>query len=65
MDATKPLYEKGRLPVEVILLEGESVLERAFNSLFLADWTALSLAQSYGIDPNTTPLVEKFKTLIV
>jgi len=61
MDITEKLYqEKG---FEVISKEfiGNSRFERIFKSLLLADWTALSLSQFYGTEPEKVSIIEDFK----
>lgn len=57
------LQEKG-FPVNKILLNGESRLEKIFNSLLFADWTALGLSEIYGTEPEQVPLIEDFKKRI-
>ncbi|MEK7179869.1 MAG: bifunctional phosphoglucose/phosphomannose isomerase [Patescibacteria group bacterium] len=64
MEITKNLFLEQGFSVESLTLVGENVLERAFNSIFLADWVAFHLAQKYGVDPESVPLIEKFKTLL-
>jgi len=64
MKVTEQLYQDKGLPVTNLFLEGDSKIEQIFNSLLLADWTALELAKFYGTEPEKVPLIEKFKTLI-
>ncbi len=64
MKITKSLFLEQGFSVESLTLVGENVLERAFNSIFLADWVAFHLAQKYGVDPESVPLIERFKTLL-
>ncbi|MDP2705431.1 MAG: bifunctional phosphoglucose/phosphomannose isomerase [Patescibacteria group bacterium] len=64
MDIAKDLYLTRGFDVEEVMLTGSHVLEKAFNSIFLADWTAFSLASFYGVDPEQVPLIEEFKSLI-
>jgi len=64
MKVTEQLYQDKGLPVTNLFLEGDSKIEEIFNSLLLADWTALELAKFYGTEPEKVPLIEKFKTLI-
>jgi glucose/mannose-6-phosphate isomerase len=61
----KKLYEKRGLPVTILTLSGSSVFEKIFNSLLLADWTALHTANFYGAESEQVPMVEEFKKLIV
>lgn len=64
MVVLEKLYRDRSLPVEVIEMNGQSPLERIFNSLLLADWTALYTAQGYGLEAEQVPMVEEFKKLI-
>lgn len=64
MDVTKELFQSRGFDVEEIALSGGSPLEKAFNSILLADWTSLALARFYGVDPEKVPLIEEFKILI-
>lgn len=64
MEVLQKLYQDRGLPVEVIAMKGETKLEKVFSSLILADWTALSLAQHYGLEAEQVPMVEEFKKLI-
>jgi glucose/mannose-6-phosphate isomerase len=64
MKATEEIYQAKGLSVINLFLEGDSKIEKVFNSLLLADWTALELAKIYGTEPEQVPLIEKFKTLL-
>ncbi len=64
MQVLEKLYRERGLPVELIEMKGESKLEKIFNSLLLADWTALYIAEQYGLEPEQVPMVEEFKKLI-
>ena len=64
MNVTEQVYKEKGLPVTSLFLEGDSKNEQIFNSLLLADWTALELAKIYGTEPEKVPLIEKFKTLL-
>ncbi len=64
MDVMKTLLEEKNMPVEILRLEGESVLHKIFSSIVLADWTAYYTAAGYGIGENESQLIEKFKKLI-
>jgi len=61
MEIVEKLYEERGLSVTSIYLEGQSVLEKTYNSLLLADWTALYLARSNGSEPEKVPMIEDFK----
>ena len=57
--------EKNNWPMTVITLSGETVLEKLFRNLILADWTALFLAEAGGVEPMPVPLIEEFKKSII
>jgi len=57
------LQNKG-LSVNNLFLDGDTRFEKIFNSLLLADWTALGLAKAYGTEPEQVPLIEDFKKKI-
>lgn len=61
MELTRELMEKNGLPVKTVLLEGKTRWHQIFNCLVLADWVSFYLAQIYGSDPETVPLIEEFK----
>lgn len=61
MDVMEKLLENRGLEVIVLELEGESIFEKIFNSLLLADWTALSLSKLYGTEPDKVEIIEEFK----
>jgi len=65
MHITKKLYTDRKLAVTEVPLEGQAHLERTFNSLLLADWTALAIAEQYGTESEEVPMVEEFKKLIL
>ncbi len=64
MEVLKKVYEDRGLVVKTIELTGNSSLEKVFNSLVLAGWTALSLSKIYGTEAEQVPMVEEFKKLI-
>lgn len=49
--------------MESIILEivGESVFEKLFNSIYIADFAAYYLAEKNGVDPTPVDMVEEFK----
>jgi glucose/mannose-6-phosphate isomerase len=61
MDITAALYRERGLSVEEISIDGATRIERVFSSLVLADWTALALAERYGVEAEQVPMVEDFK----
>ncbi|MDP3764303.1 MAG: SIS domain-containing protein [bacterium] len=64
IDATKNILEQQGLEVTILPLYGDTKTESIFNSLLLADYITLNLAEYYGNDPEQVPLVEKFKKII-
>jgi glucose/mannose-6-phosphate isomerase len=64
MTVTEQLCRARGFGVEVLMLAGETVWERVFSSLLVADWTCITLAQGYGVAPDGQPMVEEFKRLI-
>lgn len=64
MSVLEKMYGERKLPVRVIALEGQSVWEKIFSSLLLADWAAYYTAVGYGLDPEAVKLAEEFKKLI-
>jgi glucose/mannose-6-phosphate isomerase len=61
MDLTAQILNEGGLPTEIIDLAGQSLLERIFSSILLADWASYYLAQEYGTDPLAEETIEEFK----
>ncbi len=47
-----------------IVLSGVSSLQKIFNLVVLAHFTAYYLALNYGVEPEAVPMVEDFKKLI-
>ena len=64
MDTLLQLYKKRGLKVEMVEMPGKNKLEKIFNSLLLADWTAVHIANLYGLESEQVPMVEEFKKLI-
>jgi glucose/mannose-6-phosphate isomerase len=64
MEVMAKLFEDRGLPVKQIEYSGETYFEKVFNSLLLADWTALALSKQYGTEPEQVPMVEEFKKLV-
>jgi len=55
------MYHERRLPVKTIMLKSGTRLEKIFNSLLLADFTAFFIASHYGLESEQVPMVEEFK----
>lgn len=64
MKIVEKLYQKRGLKTISIALKGKTRFERIFNSLLLADWTAVYLASHYGLESEQVPMVEEFKKLV-
>ena len=64
MEVCKALYEDRGISVTEKKLVGGTVFERIFNSLIVADWTAVYTAEAYGAESEQVPMVEEFKKLI-
>ena len=64
LDVLASLYRTRGLPVETVLIEGDNPYMKIFSSLVLADWTALYLGESYGVETEEVPMVEEFKKAI-
>lgn len=58
---TADIIKSKGIPLELIDYKGDTILEKIFNSLLLADWTSYSLALNYKIDPLSVKLQEGFK----
>jgi len=56
----KILREKG-IPVTIIDLHGQTLIEKIFSCLILADWTTYYLSQEYKVSPLPTEIIEEFK----
>lgn len=61
MSVLSEQLEKKGYEVTNLELSGANVLDRIFNSLLIADWTALELAKIKGTDPQSVPFIEDFK----
>lgn len=64
MEVVKKLYIDRGLPVQEIIINGTSRMERIFSTTIIADWLAYYTSQIYGADPNEVPMVEELKQLI-
>lgn len=64
MDIAEKIFEENGHEVIKLELQGKNVFDKIFRSLILADWTALYLAEIYGVDPEKVPTIEKFKQLL-
>lgn len=64
MDLTAEILNQSGLATEIINLTGQTLLEKIFSSIILADWTSYYLALAYEVDPLATPIIEEFKKRI-
>jgi glucose/mannose-6-phosphate isomerase len=61
MEILESLFQEKGYSVTRIYLEGETIFEKIFRSLLLADWLALSLSELSGAESEQVPLIEEFK----
>lgn len=61
---TAELLRSRDVDVEIIDMEGESVFEKMFGSILLADFSSYYLALAYGMDPTPVDMVEELKKLL-
>lgn len=59
------LYTERGLFVETIPITGKNAFDQIFASLITADWTAVALAEHYGLESEQVPMVEAFKKLML
>jgi glucose/mannose-6-phosphate isomerase len=57
------LREKG-VSVEIVEMPGETVFEKMFGSILIADFTSYYLALEYGQDPTPVNMVEQLKKML-
>jgi glucose/mannose-6-phosphate isomerase len=65
MDITEEIYEEKGLPVTKLTLSEENVFVKIFNSLILADWAAVSIANNNGAEAEAVPIIENFKKRLI
>ena len=61
MNVLEKLYRDRGFKTEIILLQGKTEINKIFNALNLADWTAIYSAKMYIVEPEQVPMVEEFK----
>jgi glucose/mannose-6-phosphate isomerase len=64
MAVVERLFRDRGLTSEVVILQGKDRLQKIFNALILADWTAYHTAKMYEVEPEQVPMVEEFKKII-
>lgn len=60
-DVTAGILKEVGLKSTVLVIEGKTVFEKLFNSIYLADFAAYYLAEKNGVDPTPVGMVEEFK----
>ena len=65
MDILETLLSKRGFPVEVVAVKESDACLSVFFSLILADWTAYYTALANHADPESVPMVEEFKKLML
>lgn len=60
-EVTAGILKDAGVESEILELDGQSVFEKLFNSIYLADFTAYFLAEKNGVDPTPVGMVEEFK----
>ncbi len=60
----KNLYKKENLKQISAKLSGQNRWQEIFSNMLLADWTSFYLAKKYHCDPESVPMVEKFKKML-
>ncbi|MBI2031101.1 MAG: bifunctional phosphoglucose/phosphomannose isomerase [Candidatus Levybacteria bacterium] len=63
-EATAGIIKEKDTESYIVNMEGETVFEKIFESISLADWTSYYLALEYRQDPTPVDLVEKLKKIL-
>lgn len=61
MDLTRELLCEHGVPSAVVEITGQTLLEKLFCTLLVADWASYELALALGVDPTPVEMVEDFK----
>lgn len=61
MEKTKEIYKEKGINVITFKMKSGSSEEKVFNSILMADWVALKLAEKNNVDPEAVPTIEDFK----
>lgn len=64
-EVTSGILKEVGLESVVVDLEGNTVFEKLFNSIYLADFAAYYLAEKNEVDPTPVGMVEEFKKRLV
>lgn len=65
MEVLQKLYKDRNLKIETLEIKGQSVWEKIFSSLLVADFVSYFTALEYGLEADQVPMVEEFKKLIL
>lgn len=60
-DVTAGILKEVGMESEILEITGETVFEKLFNSIYLADFVGYYLAEKNGVDPTPVDMVEEFK----
>lgn len=63
-DVTADLLREKGIFVDILDMEGETVFNKIFSSILLADFASYHLALRYATDPTPVDMVEKLKKLL-
>lgn len=61
MDLTVEMISKQEITSSQYIFEGETQMEKIFNSIIVADWTAYHLALIYKANPDEIAIIKEFK----
>lgn len=61
MQKTAEIYKRRGVETRMFERAGKTRIERVFKNILMAQWVAYELAILRGIDPEATPLIERFK----
>ncbi|MBI5147896.1 MAG: bifunctional phosphoglucose/phosphomannose isomerase [Parcubacteria group bacterium] len=61
--AARRLFRKRKIGSKTVEIGGKNFLERDFQAIALADWTAYYLALARKVNPKETPVIEEFKKI--
>ena len=64
IEPTIELLKKQRVPSLEISISGSCELAKLFSTIFMGDLASYYLAQEYGIEPNSVPLIKELKEKI-
>ncbi|MBI1866246.1 MAG: hypothetical protein HYS02_00575, partial [Candidatus Staskawiczbacteria bacterium] len=64
IETLKEMLSKRGFLTETSYLSGNSIWEKIFTSLLIADWTSYYTAEQYGLEAQETKIVSEFKSII-